>query len=249
MNIDDLIIPDWPAPKGVKALSTTRVGGVSTGAWSSLNLGDRCGDSSENVRRNRQLLQSVLPAKPRWMRQVHGITVAGAGHDQPDPEADAAVSSKPCQVLPILTADCLPVLLCDQDGTCVGAAHAGWRGLSGGVIEATVSQMKAPVDRLIAWLGPAIGRKAYEVGDDVLEAFESFQGPVGTGLLKSFAPSGDRWMLHLAGAARIMLEGLGIQRVYGGDFCTYSEPDRFFSYRRDGDTGRMASLIWLASKE
>lgn len=245
MKETGLIRPDWPAPANVRALSTTRNGGVSSGPWTSLNLGDHCGDNPDDVRVNRNRLASVLPGEPLWMRQVHGREVFECGVSGGSlPEADAAITSASGQVLAILTADCLPVLLCDEAGRRIGAVHAGWRGLAAGVIEAAVTKMDIRPHRLIAWLGPCIGKDAYEVGNDVLEAFANYSGPVRTNLLESFSSDGQRLCLNLAGAARAILAGLGIERIYGAEFCTYDNPDRFFSYRRDGVTGRMANLIW-----
>lgn len=245
MKETDLIRPDWPAPANIRALSTTRNGGVSSGPWESLNLGDHCGDNPDDVRDNRQRLASLLPQEPLWMRQVHGRKVFDSGENSGSlPEADAAVTSAAGQVLAILTADCLPVLLCDDLGRRIGAVHAGWRGLAAGVIEAAVTKMEIRPDRLIAWLGPCIGKAAYEVGNDVLEAFGNSNPAIRTNLLESFSSDGQRLFLNLAGAARAILAGLGIERIYGAEFCTYDNPDRFYSYRRDGVTGRMASLIW-----
>lgn len=246
MKETDLIRPDWPAPENVRVLSTTRRGGVSRGPWKSLNLGLGCGDDPEHVLANRSRLSDLLPSEPLWMHQVHGSRVLEAGEDERIQEADARVSSKRGQVLAVLTADCLPVLLCDVQGRAVGIAHAGWRGLAAGVIQATVAQMKIPPPRLLAWLGPSISGEAYEVGGDVRDVFAASPNLVRAGILDAFTPSGDRWRLDLPGAARLVLASLGVERVFGGGFCTLGEPNRFFSYRRDGVTGRMATLIWLA---
>lgn len=243
MREQDIIRPDWLVPANIRSLSTTRTGGVSEGPWSSLNLGDHCGDDDASVHTNRERLSSLLPSAPVWLRQVHGTHVLiSDDNDESFPEADAAVTSTPGQVLAILTADCLPVLLCDERGTRVGAAHAGWRGLCDGVIEATVGAMQLAPDRLIAWLGPAIGGDAYEVGADVIESFSRRSG---SGLVEAITPAGEKWNLDLAGAARTVLSELGVTRVFGGEFCTLRDPVRFFSYRRDQVTGRMASLVWL----
>lgn len=242
--IAGLVRPDWPAPPNVRAFATTRRGGVSTGPWASLNLGDRCGDEPSNVAGNRALLLRELPAPPLWLRQVHGAGVAvHAGEPAAGAECDAAVAFEPRRVCAVLTADCLPVLFCDRAGSRVAAAHAGWRGLAGGVLQATVRALAAEPGELMAWLGPAIGPQAYEVGQDVLDAFtaegrHSFRA--------AFRPRGDRWLLDLYGAARIALAEAGVDAVYGGGFCTLGEPERFYSFRRDGVTGRMASLAWLA---
>jgi YfiH family protein len=242
------IRPAWPAPGNVRAVCTTRTGGCSDGPWSSLNLGDRCGDDPERVRRNRQRLSERLPAPPQWLRQVHGTAVArhpgeplveaGAA-----PEADALVAFEPGRVCAVLTADCLPVLFCDRAGSRVAVAHAGWRGLAGGVLEATVRALETEPADVLAWLGPAIGPAVYEVGDEVAGAFRDSLGADFAGAL---TPSGERWLLDLYAAARLKLAAAGLTVVRGGGLCTYSDPARFFSHRRDGVTGRQASLIWLA---
>jgi YfiH family protein len=237
----ELVKPDWPAPANVRAFTTTRTGGFSKDSWSSMNLGMCCGDDSRAVHRNREKLMSRLPAAPQWLRQVHGTQVVthslAAGEEL---EADGLVSSSPGQVCAVLTADCLPVLLCNRSGSRVAAAHAGWRGLAQGVLQATVRQMKEAPGEIMAWLGPAIGPGVYEVGEDVWQAFPEEQGI-------NFRENGETWMLDLYGVARRILTELGITAVYGGHFCTYSDSERFFSYRRDGVTGRMASVIWLES--
>ena len=237
----ELVKPDWPAPANVRAFTTTRAGGFSKDTWSSMNLGPRCGDDPLAVHRNREILVSRLPAAPQWLCQVHGtqvVTHSLAGSE--GLEADGLVSASPAQVCAVLTADCLPVLLCNRSGNRVAAAHAGWRGLSQGVLQATVSQMKeAPAD-IMAWLGPAIGPGFYAVGEDVRQAFPEEQGIC-------FRKNGETWLLDLYGVARRILTQLGITAVYGGHFCTFSDSERFFSYRRDGVTGRMASVIWLES--
>jgi len=204
-----------------------------------MNLGGHCGDDPEQVRRNRQRLLEDLPAAPQWLRQVHGPAVAvHPGRVGPEPEADALVSFLPGQVCAVLTADCLPVVFCDVVGSRVAVAHAGWRGLASGVLEHTVEALDCAPGELIAWLGPAIGPSAYEVGADVVRAFpDEFE--------QAFAPRGDRWLLDLYTAARLKLAAAGVTKVSGGGLCTYSEPDRFYSYRRDGVTGRMATLVWM----
>ncbi len=244
---ESLIIPDWPAPDRVYAVSTTRTGGVSPPPWASLNLAGHVGDDPVHVAENRRRLAAIagLPAEPAWLEQVHGITVVAAETVTVSTPvaADAAFtreSGRPCVVM---TADCLPVLLCDRAGTVVAAAHAGWRGLAGGVIAATVAQMATPPGELLAWLGPAIGPGAFEVGEEVCAAFLGLDA----GNRDCFRPSpAGRWLADLYELARRQLAGLRISAVYGGDFCTFSEPERFFSYRRENCTGRMATLIWLA---
>jgi YfiH family protein len=242
----DLIYPEWPAPACVHALSTTRTGGDSAGPWKSFNLGMNCGDEPKAVAQNRQKLRALVPSEPLWMKQVHGRRVMSSRpSDEGPPEADACVSSRPREVLAVLTADCMPVLFSNQRGDRVGIAHAGWRGLAGGVIESTVQAIGEPPENLMAWLGPAIGGAVYEVGAEVRDAFASSSAPVARSIEKVFAPSADRWLLNLVEAAGVILAALGVGQTFGGNLCTYSDPERFFSYRRDGVTGRMASLIWI----
>jgi YfiH family protein len=237
------ITPDWPAPPSVRALSTTRHGGASVGAWSSMNLGANCGDDPGHVRKNRERLGRDLPSSPFWLHQVHGATVAlHGGREGAVPAADAVVSFASREVCAVLTADCLPVLFCDRPGTRVAAAHAGWRGLAAGVLQATVAELGCPPGELIAWLGPAIGPAVYEVGREVADAFPDE-------LERGLRPRGDRWLMDLCAVARRKLAGAGLTAVFGGDFCTYSDPERFYSYRRDGVTGRMATLIWLEENQ
>lgn len=250
MKAEDHIVPDWPVPPGVRALSTTRVGGVSRGPHLSLNLGMSCGDDEADVLANRERLCSLLPSEPLWMRQVHGTRVLGTLESAGDDHVgDGRISSTPGEVLVVLTADCLPVLLCDKNGREVAAVHAGWRGLAGGVIESTVAAMHATAGSLIAWLGPCIGGAVYEVGSDVREAFASAPRFARSAVEPAFVPhvhgEPKRWLLSLETAARVVLEKLGVSSVHGGGFCTFEDAERFFSHRRDGVTGRMASLIWL----
>lgn len=237
------IAADWPAPAGVRAGTTTRVGGMSTGSWSSFNLGDRAGDDPEAVAENRRRLAErlALPGEPAWLYQVHGTTVVDAGRTDANPEADAAFGRERGVVCAVLTADCLPVLLCDRDGTEVAAAHAGWRGLAGGVLAAAVEAMNAPPAEVLAWLGPAIGPGAFEVGAEVRTAFVE-RDPAHADV---FVSTGDKYLADIYAAARLELAAAGVDVVHGGGFCTVSEPGRFFSYRRDGTCGRMASLVWL----
>jgi YfiH family protein len=238
----DLLLPDWPAPPGVRAVMTLRTGGVSGGPYASLNLGDHVGDVPEAVAGNRQRLREALalPAEPFWLEQVHGTEVARFGG--PDRRrADAAVALEHGQVCAVMVADCLPVLLADRGGTCVAAAHAGWRGLATGVLEAAVAALPVDPSRMTAWLGPAIGPEAFEVGPEVREAFVA----VDPDAAEAFRPgTGDRWLADVYHLARQRLARAGVADVHGGGLCTVSEPARFFSYRRDGVTGRMAALIW-----
>lgn len=236
-----MIHPEWPAPARVRAFMTTRHGGVSEGAWASLNLGDHVGDDPRHVAANRARLATHLPALPHWLRQVHGVRVIAAGGTAA--EADAAFTTCPGRVCAVLTADCLPVLLCDRAGSVVAAAHAGWRGLADGVLEATVAAMAVAPGEIFAWLGAAIGPAAFEVGDEVRQAFVA-RHAVAQG---AFVRAGDKWRADLYALARVRLAAAGVAEVYGGGLCTHSDAENFFSYRRDGVTGRMASLIWLAT--
>lgn len=240
----DLIRPDWPAPRAVRAVSTTRDGGVSAGPFASLNLGDHVGDEPGRVARNRALLRERLglPAEPLWLRQVHGCGVADTAGAGALCEADAAVARSPGRVCAVMTADCLPILLCDDAGTRVAAVHAGWRGLAAGVIDRAVGALGAPPSALLAWLGPAIGPDAFEVGSEVRERFVA-DDPGSAPAFRKL--NGDKWLADIYRLARRRLGSLGVARVLGGGHCTLSEPERFFSYRRDGVTGRMGSMIWL----
>lgn len=234
-----LISADWNAPSNVRALSTTRAGGVSTGAWTDFNLGLRCGDDESSVEKNRAILGKLLPDHPQWLHQVHGTQVVqhGGGY-RPEIEGDALISFLPGQVCAVLTADCLPVIFCNRAGDRVGIAHAGWRGLANGILSKTIDALDEDPDQLMVWLGPAIGPEVYEVGMDVTEAFPG-EFPRG------FSARGDRWLMDLYALARLKLESSGVYNVSGGGFCTFSDPQRFFSFRRDGASGRMASLVWL----
>jgi polyphenol oxidase len=241
----DWIIPDWPAPGRVRALITTRSGGVSTGAYAGLNLGERVGDDPGCVAHNRAIVRACLSAEPQWMRQVHGTAVIELGpaptEVKAEVEADAAVARTPRQVCAVLTADCLPVLLCDRDGSVVGIAHAGWRGLAAGIIDGVVRAMNAPPGNLMAYLGPGIGPRSYEVGGEVRAAFVRQDARAAA----AFAPRpGGKYLADLYALARQRLAAAGVGEIHGGEFCTLSEA-RFFSFRRDRNTGRMASLIWI----
>lgn len=240
-----LLIPDWPAPSRVRAACTTREGGVSRPPFDSLNLGDHVGDDPGAVAENRRRLREALalPADPCWLDQVHGTCAVEAAPLHERCKADAGVTGEPGRVCAVLTADCLPVLFCDRSGSRVGAAHAGWRGLEGGVLEATVSAMGIPPGELMAWLGPAIGNGAFEVGPEVREAFLARDA----GAASAFRPSpSGRWLADLYALARRRLDRIGVTAIHGGGLCTFSDPRRFYSFRRDGRTGRMATLIWLA---
>lgn len=251
-SIMDLIIPDWPGlPPHIGACSTTRQGGVSPAPYDDgaggggLNLGSHVGDNLANVQENRARLQALLPAPPAWLSQVHGTTVLDAAKVSDTPAADASFTSRTGVVCAIQTADCLPVLLCDRAGTVVGAAHAGWRGLAGGVLDNTVAQMRdAGAAGIHAWLGPAIGPQRFEVGEDVLLAFTARDAEAKSAFVPVTGSPG-KYLADIYYLARIRLARLGIDQVHGGGCCTMSDDRRFFSYRRDQITGRMASLIWI----
>jgi YfiH family protein len=238
----ELVRPDWPVSARVRACSTTRRGGVSGAPWHSLNLGGHVGDDMSAVVRNRERLARhlALPAEPLWLDQVHGSRVRSAGDH--DACADACYADTPGRVCVVLTADCLPVLFSSRDGDEVAAAHAGWRGLLAGVLEETLSRFRGPREGIVAWLGPAIGPGAFEVGDDVHTAFVDEDKAAGSHFI---ANRPGHWLADLYGLATLRLERAGVGAVYGGGHCTYSDATRYFSYRRDGVTGRMASLIWL----
>lgn len=247
-GVFDLVVADWPAPANVRAFSTTRKGGISREQWGSLNLGGNCGDDPSSVQKNRILLRSLLPCAPTWLQQVHGTAVLDLDSNSDgdaDLSADAAITATVGQVCAVLTADCLPVLFCNKAGTRVAAAHAGWRGLVGGVLESTVAAFDRKAGDIIAWMGPAIGPGAFEVGRDVYEAYcGTGEGAYAENKV-AFNPHGDRWLADLYTLARLALARVGVVDVYGGEHCTYSNAERFFSYRRDGETGRMATLIWI----
>lgn len=241
----DFLAADWPAPAGIRAGTTLRTGGVSRPPFAALNLGAHTADAPAAVATNRARLAAALrlPAAPCWLRQVHGTVVADldAGHDGP---ADAGVASRPDRVAAVLTADCLPVLLCAADGHCWGAAHAGWRGLAAGVLEATVAAFPVAAEQLLAWLGPAIGPARFEVGGEVRAAFVDAR-PADAACFVPGRPAG-KYFADLYALARSRLAGAGVAGIYGGGWCTVDDP-RFFSHRGDhGRTGRMASLIWSA---
>lgn len=238
----DFIRPDWPAPDRVRALQTTRMGGVSQGRYASLNLGDHVGDDPACVEENRRIVRQYLPGEALWMKQVHGVAVAEMGGNVAGVETDAALTRQAGQVCVVLTADCLPVLLCDRNGSVVAAVHAGWRGLCAGVIEQTVAAMGVAGEELLAWLGPAIGSTAFEVGEEVRAAFLARDERAADAFV---AKTGGKWLADIYLLARLRLGNLGVTAIYGGGHCTLSEREHFFSYRRDGETGRMGSFIWL----
>lgn len=240
----NLIRPEQPLVPGVQALTTTREGGVSAAPWNSLNLGDHVGDDPAAVAENRRRLEQALGIQPpQWLSQVHGVQVVEARADGVVREADACWTRTPGVVCTVMTADCLPVLFAAADGGCVAAAHAGWRGLLNGVLEATLAVFDDPA-QVHAWLGPAIGPAAFEVGAEVRAAFLQRDA----GAEEAFRPSpwhSERWLADLYALARRRLKAAGVGAVSGGECCTHDKPHHFFSYRRDGQTGRMASLIWI----
>lgn len=246
-----LLKPDWPAPANVRACITTRVGGVSSGNYSSNNFALHVGDNPQQVEENRKRLcaQLKLTRTPQWLEQIHGIKVASARDDGLVRTADACFTTEAGLACAVMTADCLPILLCDSAGTQVAAVHAGWRGLAKGIVARAVQQFATP-HSLIAYLGPAISQPHFEVGVEVLEAFfKAARNPRHTEQVAAAFQPGQR-PLHFFGdiyaLARAELEALGVTAIYGGNYCTYAEPERFYSFRRDKVTGRMASLIWLA---
>ena len=241
----DWIVPDWPVAGRVRVLSTLRAGGVSEGPYASLNVAAHVGDRPQAVAANRVLLREAahLPAEPLWLEQVHGTDVIRHPGESLVVRADASVAFEPGRVCAVMTADCLPVVLTDPGGTRVGVAHAGWRGLLDGVVEATIAALGTSPAELRAWLGPAIGPEAFEVGGEVRTAFAD-RNPAAAGY---FRPNQrNRYQADLYGLARLALAAAGVSSVHGGGWCTHRESERFFSFRRDGVTGRMATLAWLA---
>ncbi len=239
------VVPDWPAPANVCALQTTRLGGVSAAPWAGFNLGDHVGDDPAHVAANRAALGGLLPTEPCWLQQVHGIIAVDAAKMAKTTEAiiaDASYSRESGAVCVVMTADCLPVLFCDRAGSVVAAAHAGWRGLLAGVLESTIAAMAVAPDELLAWFGPAIGPQAFEVGDEVRAAFVADSAQAAAAFVAQ--PAG-KWLADIELLARQRLQAAGLTAIYGGGRCTVSDAENYFSYRRDGQTGRMASLVWL----
>jgi hypothetical protein len=239
------ITPDWPVAARVNVVSTLRGGGVSDGPYASLNLAAHVGDRPEAVAANRRRLREAvhLPAEPLWLEQVHGVDVVRHGEAAPGARADAAAAFERGRVCAVMTADCLPVVIADRAGTRVAVAHAGWRGLLGGVLEATVARLGGEAGNLDAWLGPAIGPEAFEVGAEVREAYLARVPGSEVCFVRN---ERGRYLADLYGLARRVLASAGVGTVCGGDWCTHRDADRFFSFRRDGVTGRMATLAWLA---
>jgi YfiH family protein len=252
----NFISPQWHAPKKVHALVTTRMGGLSKPPYDSLNLGNHVGDDPENVQENRQLLRMHIPSEPLWIRQIHSSAIStpvsrSHGLDSVI-EADGIVTKTPQEVLCILTADCLPVLFTAIDGSVIGASHAGWRGLSEGVLENTVKEMLLLSNHLvaadlIAWLGPAIGPDAFEVGEDVYQAFTNSITPIESLDFVPITAKPGKYMANLYSLARSRLRAAGLSQIEGGQMCTYHDKEQFFSYRRNGATGRFASVIWISN--
>ena len=241
LNNSDFIIPNWPAPKNVHALQTTRTGGISLAPYDSLNLGSHVKDNPIHVAQNRQMLNQFLPSEPVWLNQVHGINVVDAANTDCVPDADASFTTRKNVVCVTMTADCLPILVCDSAGTAVASIHAGWRSLCDGVIEATIAKMQTNSSDLMAWLGPAIGSNAFEVGAEVRAQFMAKDEKAEL----AFKQHNDKYLADIYQIATQRLNNLGITQIYGGGECTFTDEKRFFSFRRDGATGRMATLIWL----
>ncbi len=251
MTAPEFLIPDWPAPANVRAAVSTRTGGVSHIEYASFNLASHVGDSADAVATNREILQAALhlPEQPPWLMQVHGVEVLrrdGETPVKPTHEYDACYSNQPAKVCAVLTADCLPVLFCSRDGSEVAAAHAGWRGLVDGVLLNTLQQFVAPPGEILAWMGPAIGPDSFEVGPEVRARFlRQWSALDAQALGHCFVPRGDgHWLADIYALARLQLQAAGVMVIYGGGEDTCADWQRFYSYRRDGNTGRMASLVW-----
>jgi len=239
------LVADWPAPANICAGVSTRLGGHSIAPYNSLNVGGHVGDEAASVRQNRHqlFLASGAPQAPCWLKQTHSTHVVDAGaHYLGPPEADASFSTEPDAVCCVMTADCLPLLVCDRAGAQIAAVHAGWRGLADGIIEKTLARFSANANDILVWLGPAISQTAFEVGDEVRDIFLTHDVVASQAFLPS--PQG-RWMADLYGLAKQRLAAVGVTQVYGGQYCTHQDAQRFFSYRRDGVTGRMAAMIWM----
>ena len=246
LNISNFIIPNWPAPSNVKALQTTRADGISLAPYNSLNLGSHVKDNPMHVAHNRQILSQFLPSEPVWLNQVHGINVVDAANTDCVPDADASYSTRKNVVCVTMTADCLPILVCDTAGTAIASIHAGWRSLCDGVIEVTIAKLPVNSNQLMAWLGPAIGPNAFEVGAEVRTQFIAKDAQAEL----AFKAHGDKFLADIYTVAIQRLNNLGVTQIYGGGqenepWCTFTDEKRFFSFRRDGETGRMATLIWL----
>ena len=239
----NFIEPDWPAPERVGAVCSTRIGGCSQTPFDSFNLALHVGDDPARVRQNRARLRDLLelPAQPEWMRQIHSSRVVKLENDN-SREADAAITREPGRVAVVMTADCLPILLCNREGDEVAAVHAGWRGLQAGVIQATLAGMQSPAQQLMAWIGPGISQLHFEVGDEVREAFMAVK-PGNADFFEAHGPG--HWLCDLPGLAQRVLERANVAAVYRDPHCSYRDEKLFYSYRRQADTGRMAALIWI----
>lgn len=240
----DFLVPDWPAPQNVKALMTTRKGGVSVAPFNSLNLGAHVGDDPHHVNSNRNRLSRYLPAEPMWLNQVHGKEIFDASHVQTGVTADGLVTTKVGKPICVMTADCLPVLMCNRQGTKIAVVHAGWRGLAYGILENAIGLFNEPSE-IYVWLGAAIGRTAFEVGHDVLEVFSKQNIDVTAVFIDTAKP--NKYCCDLYQLARMKLNKVGVyfEHIYGGGECTFNNSEHFFSYRREGQTGRMAACMWL----
>jgi len=238
------IIPDWPAPENIRAAVTTRKGGYSQSPFNSFNLGDHVDDDPETVKKNRRLLNEILslPNEPAWLEQIHTTNVVNAEKVEGSARADASYTAQKNAVCVVMTADCLPVFFCSEDGSEVAVAHAGWRGLAAGILEATVEKMNSPAQAIMAWMGPAIGPDNFEVGEEVRDAFMQQNSETENAFQKN---KKGKWLADIYSLARVRLKQSGVQNISGGGFCTYQNAEQFFSYRRDGKTGRMGSLIWI----
>jgi len=246
-----VVTPSWPCATGVRAAVSSRRGGVSVAPWDSLNLAFHVGDSPVAVQQNWQLLSALLrlPSPPQLLKQVHGTDVVVARDDRVIRCGDGCYSDQVGVVCAVMTADCLPILICNRQGSEVAALHAGWRGLADGVVASGIKQFRSPPDQLLAWLGPAISQDHFEVGEDVFSAFMLRAGDWGTAaeIRACFRQAGPgHWHCDLYALARLALHAMGVEYIYGGDYCTYGDDELFYSYRRDGQTGRMASLIWIS---
>jgi YfiH family protein len=242
------IRPEWPAPNQVQACVTTRLGGESQSPYVSFNVAEHVGDSAESVLLNRRRLveKLVLPAEPQWLSQIHSNRIVKLSEETNGlPEADASFTCESGIVCAVLTADCLPVMFTDYEGSCVAVAHAGWRGLVAGILEAIVTALPADPDKIMAWMGPAIGPLAFEVGDEVRQVFSDKHSNTNNAFR---ATNNGLWLADIYQLASRILKNVGVNNVFGGGYCTYTDEQRFFSYRREKTTGRMASLIWLSSR-
>ncbi len=243
----NILIPDWPAPKQIKTFNTTRLDGFSSAPYASFNLGNHVGDKPENVLKNRNHLKKILnlPAEPIWLNQTHSTDIYKIDNEILPNHADGSYTCSKNKVCAVLTADCLPILLCDLSGKQIAAVHAGWRGLAAGVIESALNCFNHNSEKIIAWIGPAISHKFYEVGADVRNKFIEIN-PDFDIAFQAYKPA--KWLADMNLIARMRLESSGVSKIYGGNLCTYHDAEKFFSFRRDGQTGRMASLIWISDK-